>query len=161
MDRENINLITAIILFVVTIAVAAVTQFLLQQLPGAYGVAIPPASLDETKLKLWYEIRTIMSLIPAAAAYLLMFAVWRFLPGKWWLKGVVFAVVLLTLKSQLFRLLIMGGAVAGNPPWRTAYIMIHQWSATLILGLGFAFTINYWITNREAIRNRPPGREAG
>jgi len=160
LKHNNINIMIAVTLFVATVVVAALVQFFLQQWGNPYGVPSPSVPLDDAQLTVWYEIRGIVRFIPAVAAYALLFAMWRHLPGRWWFKGVLFTLLLLTIKSQLIRLLIMGAAVASNSPLRTATIMLHEWVAALIWGLGFAFII-YWLKKREVLVLRPPDIDTG
>ena len=93
----------------------------------------------------------ITAILPVIAAYFILLAIWRVVPGdNWWKKGLIYSILLLALKSQLIREPIMG-VIMEVPIWMVAAKQLDVWIPNIILGLILAWGVK---VHRGKVHNK-------
>ncbi len=92
------------------------------------------------------------AIVPTLLYYGVLFLVWEKLPWRSWIsKGIVFSLVILEIKGELFRNVIMG-ILAGMPAWYAVVSRLAVWIPNLMLGLICAAGIHYLKNKNEKER---------
>jgi hypothetical protein len=88
------------------------------------------------------------AIVPTLLYYGLLFLVWEKIPLRSWIsKGIVFSLVVLEIKGEIFRNVVMSISV-GMPAWYPVVSRLDVWIPNLLLGLICAAGIHY-LKNRN------------
>ena len=85
----------------------------------------------------------ITAVVPTLIYFGLLFVVWDRLPLRSWIsKGILFSLLILEIKGELVRNLIMG-TLAGVPFWYSVVSRLDVWVPNLVLGIVCAIGVHY------------------